>query len=175
MRHRRQLVCRHIDTQKAILDMPVITADTMIVEESSGDGPCGPSRVMWISEAGGLTQFGAFIEILPPGSRSSLRHWHSDEDEMVLVLEGELTVHEGDAVTLLKTGDAATFRANDPVGHFLENRGDIPARHLVVGTRAPLDRITYPDHDRVCIRDRSLPDDIWTDAAGDPALSPYAD
>ncbi|MDT1847818.1 cupin, partial [Acinetobacter baumannii] len=31
----------------------------------------------------------------------------------------------------------------------------------------------YPDHDRVCIRDRSLPDDEWTTIAGVPATSPY--
>jgi uncharacterized cupin superfamily protein len=63
--------------------------------------------------------------------------------------------------------------AGDPVGHFLENRSAAPTRYLVVGTRAPLDTITYPDHDRVCHRDRSLPDDIWTDGAGRPASSPY--
>jgi oxalate decarboxylase/phosphoglucose isomerase-like protein (cupin superfamily) len=39
-------------------------------------------------------QFGAFVEILQPGSRSSLRHWHSAEDEMVYVLEGRVTLVE---------------------------------------------------------------------------------
>lgn len=154
--------------------MPVIPADKMIVEDAPADGACGPSRVMWISEAGGITQFGAFIEILPPGSRSSLMHWHSDEDEMIFVLDGEVTLNEGGALAVLRPGDAATFRAGEPVGHFLENRSGSPTRCLVVGTRAPLDRITYPDHDRVCLRDRSLPDDIWTDGAGNPARSPYA-
>lgn len=127
----------------------------------------------WISEAGGLTQFGAFIETLQPGARSSIKHWHSAEDEMVYVLEGEVSLVENDAETLLHPGDAATFRAGEAVGHFLWNRSALPTRCLVVGTRAPLDRITYPDHDRVCHRDRALPDDIWTTAAGEPASSPY--
>jgi hypothetical protein len=35
------------------------------------------------------------------------------------------------------------------------------------------DRITYPDHDRVLHRDRSQPDDIWTDSSGRVAESPY--
>lgn len=151
--------------------MTVITPDRMIVEEEAG--PCGPKQTLWISEAGGLTQFGAFVEILPPGSRSSIKHWHSAEDEMVYVLEGELTLTEGDTEILLRTGDSATFRAGEPVGHCLENRTDARTRCLVVGTRAPVDRITYPDHDRVCHRDRSLPDDIWTDSAGNQAPSPY--
>ena len=33
-----------------------------------------------ICEAGGLTQFGIHIEVLRPGSKSSLRHWHEIED-----------------------------------------------------------------------------------------------
>lgn len=153
--------------------MTVVTAAEMIAEETGPDGPCGPARTLWISEAGGLTQFGAFIEILAPGSRSSLKHWHSAEDEMVYVLEGDVTLIEGERETLLHPGDAATFRAGAPIGHCLVNRTDSPTRCLIVGTRAPVDTITYPDHDRICLRDRSLPDDLWTDSAGRPAANPY--
>ncbi|MCL6436400.1 MAG: cupin domain-containing protein [Leptolyngbyaceae cyanobacterium HOT.MB2.61] len=42
------------------------------------------------------------MEVLQPGSRSSNKHWHSAEDEMVYVLEGEITLIErrhGDCVT----------------------------------------------------------------------------
>lgn len=152
--------------------MPVITPDTMMVEDEP-DHPCGPRRTLWISEAGGLTQFGALIEILQPGARSSIKHWHGAEDEMVYVLEGEVTAVEGETETVLRAGDAATFRAGEPVGHYLDNRSSAPTRCLVVGTRAPIDHITYPDHDRVCLRDRSLPDDIWTDGTGNSATSVY--
>lgn len=154
--------------------MTAITADRFIAEESPADGAREPNRTLWISEAGGLTQFGAFVETLQPGSRSSIKHWHSAEDEMVYVLEGEITLIEGDTDTMLRPGDAATFRAGVPVGHYLENRSGNVTRCLIVGTRAPVDRITYPDHDRVCHRDRSLPDDIWTNVAGEAAMSPYA-
>jgi uncharacterized cupin superfamily protein len=92
---------------------------------------------------------------------------------MVFVLEGAITLVEGDAETLLRAGDAATFKAGVAAGHCLDNRGDAPAHLFVVGTRSAVDVITYPDHDRVCHRDRSLPDDIWTDGAGKPAASPY--
>ena len=92
---------------------------------------------------------------------------------MVYVLAGEITVVEGASDTVVRAGGAATFRAGVPVGHYLENRSASPTRCLVVGTRAPVDQITYPDNDRVCLRDRSLPDDIWTNLAGEPASSPY--
>jgi uncharacterized cupin superfamily protein len=153
--------------------MPGITPDRFVSEESPAEGSPEPNRTLWISEAGELTQFGAFIEVLQPGSRSSIKHWHSSEDELVYVLDGEITLIEGDEVSQLRAGDAATFKAGVSVGHFLENRGAAPSRCLVVGTRAPVDRITYPDHGRVCLRDRSLPDDVWTDMHGNPASSPY--
>jgi len=147
--------------------MPAFAPEQFIEETSDA------VRTLWISEAGGLTQFGAFVEILQPGARSSLSHWHSAEDEMVYVLEGELTLVEDGSETLLRPGDAATFRSAVAVAHSLHNRSGLPTRCLVVGTRAPVDRITYPAHDRVCIRDRSLPDDTWTTLAGKPASSPY--
>lgn len=153
--------------------MPVFAFDQLITEVNKVEGSAEPNQTRWISESGELSQFGAFIEILQPGCTSSIKHWHSAEDEMVYVLDGEITVIEGSSETLMRGGDVATFRAGVPVGHYLENRSLSPTRCLVVGTRAQVDRITYPDHDRVCLRDRSLPDDIWTDLAGRPASSPY--
>ena len=153
--------------------MPVFTTDQLIREVSAVEGCTAPNQTLWISEAGELTQFGAFIEVLQPGCRSSIKHWHSAEDEMVYVLAGEITVIEGTSETLMHAGCTATFKAGVQVGHYLENRSASETRCLVVGTRAPVDQITYPEHDRVCLRDRSLPDDIWTDFAGRPASSPY--
>ncbi|WP_431261141.1 cupin domain-containing protein [Roseateles chitinivorans] len=153
--------------------MPVFTPKQFVAETHPAEGTTEPHQTLWLSEAGGLTQFGAFIEVLQAGGRSALKHWHSDEDELVYVLAGEITLVEGTVETLLREGDAATFKAGVAVGHYLENRSGAPTRCLVVGTRAPVDRITYPDHDRVCLRDRSLPDDLWTDGAGRPADNPY--
>lgn len=155
--------------------MPAVAPDRFVAEDSPAAGSSQPNRTLWISEAGpaSLTQFGAFIELLQPGSRSSIKHWHSAEDEMVYVLEGELTLVEGAHESVLRAGDAATFRAGAAVGHCLENRSASATRCLVVGTRAAVATITYPDHDRVCLRDRSLPDDLWTDWTGAAADSPY--
>lgn len=153
--------------------MPVFTPDQLVTEVNTVEGSAEPNRTLWISETGELSQFGSFVEVLQPGCRSSIKHWHSAEDEMVYVLAGEITVIEGTAETLMRAGDVATFRAGVPVGHYLENRSSAATHCLVAGTRAPVDKITYPEHDRVCLRDRSLPDDVWTDLAGQPASSPY--
>lgn len=155
--------------------MPVITPAQQLVEETPNKGDIPPNVDHWISKPGDLTQFGAFIEVLQPGTRSSITHWHSNEDEMVYVLEGVVTLIEGKSTTLLHPGDAATFKAGVPVGHCLWNQSRTPTRCLIVGTRAQIDKVTYPEHDRVLHRDRTRAEDRWTDAEGNPTSNPYAD
>lgn len=117
----------------------------------TGPGP-GPCRARLLSDPGGITQFGAFVEELPPGSRSGHRHWHEDEDEMIVMLSGEVVLVE-DGETLLQAGDAAAWPAGQPLGHRLDNRGGEPARYLVIGTRRARDRIHYTDHDLITEKD----------------------
>lgn len=115
-------------------------------------GGLGDYRHSVIGEAGGLTQFGVHIEVLPPGARSSFRHWHETEDEMVYVLSGELVLIE-DGETPLRAGEAACWPAGHPVGHQLENRSAADATYLTIGTRNRQDVIHYPDHDLVTVKD----------------------
>ncbi len=155
--------------------MPVIRASDAPVDPAP-DEPApvtGPFRARLFSDAGGLTQFGAFEETLMPGSRSSICHWHADEDEFVYVLAGDVTVHEGGAVTTAHPGDGICWKAGAEAGHCLENRTDGPVTYLVVGTRARRTRVTYPDHDRVLDLDRDTGTRLWTTHAGAPADSPY--
>ncbi len=85
--------------------MPVITPETVqVFDILASDTPCGPARGLRFSDSGGLTQFGAFVEILPPGSRSSLCHWHAAEDEFVYMLAGEVTLWEGGVAQVLRPG-----------------------------------------------------------------------
>jgi uncharacterized cupin superfamily protein len=98
-----------------------------------------------LGDAAGLTQFGVHLEILHPGARSSVRHWHENEDEFVYVVSGELTLVE-DTETTLRAGEATAWPAGAPVGHCLENRTDRDATYLIVGTRADFDRWHYVDH-----------------------------
>lgn len=115
-------------------------------------GGLGAYAYQLLSDPGGLTQYGAFIEVLPPGSRSSFRHWHETEDEMVYMLAGEVVLIE-DSETVLRAGDCATWPAGHPVGHCLENRSGAEARYLVIGSRNARDRFHYPDHDLITEKD----------------------
>ena len=100
-----------------------------------------------LGDAGGLTQFGVNHVTLDPGALSSLRHWHLNEDEFVMVTEGECTLVQDAGETVMHPGDCAAFPAGNPDGHHFINRTDTVARFLVVGTRAPREVATYSDVD----------------------------
>lgn len=97
------------------------------------------------SDAGGLTQFGAYVETLQPGSRSSDRHWHEEEDEFLYMLSGEATVIEDDGAHQLHPGDAACWKAGTANAHQVVNRSSAPCTYLIFGTRMAHDVVHYPD------------------------------
>jgi uncharacterized cupin superfamily protein len=92
-----------------------------------------------------LNNFGVNLVKLEPGSYSTLRHWHSHQDEFIYVLEGELTLITDAGAEILTPGIAAGFPAGEANGHHLVNRSSTVAIYLEVGDRTPNDQATYPD------------------------------
>ncbi len=111
------------------------------------DAPCRERVRHRLGDAAGLTDFGVNLLRLPPGGWSSQRHWHSNEDEFVYVLAGEVTLITDAGEELLRAGDCAGFRKGVPDGHHLVNRSGAEAVCLEVGTRAAADVGNYPDID----------------------------
>ena len=124
----------------------------------------GPQKTKRYSVAGGLKQYGAYVTTLEPGARTSNRHWHEEEDEMLLVLSGEATVIEDDGPHTLQAGDAACWPAGAPNAHQVFNRSDAPCTFVIIGTRVPRDVVHYPDLGRTLY----IADGRWRieDAAG---------
>ncbi len=100
-----------------------------------------------LGDAGGLTQFGVNIIILAPGAKSSMRHWHLNEDEFVMVTMGECTMVMDAGHVIMRVGDCAAFPAGVPDGHRFINHTDVEARFLVVGSKARTEVATYSDID----------------------------
>ena len=103
--------------------------------------------VQRIGDAGGLTQYGVNIVVLEPGSASSLRHYHTQQDEFVMVTEGICTLIDDHGEHEMLPGDCATFPAGDKNGHHLVNQSNSPATFLVVGTRTETETGYYSDVD----------------------------
>ncbi len=110
-----------------------------------------PREKRRLGDAFGLTRVGINQTTLPPGKESSMRHWHTREDEFVYVLEGEVVLRTGAGEQLLTAGMCAGFPAGVEDGHQLINRSGRPAVYLEVSNRDPEDegRYSEPDVDLV--------------------------
>ena len=132
--------------------MPRIDTATVPSRKGSGypspfDVPCAERTRQRLGEAGGLRDFGVNRMTLPPGGWSSQRHWHSDEDEFVYLLDGELTLVEDDGETVMRAGDCAAFPKGTGNGHHLVHKSSAMAIYLEVGSRKPRDLATCSDID----------------------------
>jgi uncharacterized cupin superfamily protein len=83
----------------------------------------------------------------PPRAWSNQRHWHAKEDEFIYVLSGEVVLATDAGEEQLRAGDCARFKAGDPDGHCLQNRGTAAAMVLEIGSRVPGEYATYSDID----------------------------
>jgi uncharacterized cupin superfamily protein len=108
-----------------------------------------PREKRALGDALGLTKIGVNLTTLMPGKESAMRHWHTQEDELVWVLEGEVVLVTDEGEQVLGPGTCAGFAAGARNGHQLVNRSDRPARYLEISNRDPRDRAEYPDDDLV--------------------------
>ena len=97
------------------------------------------------SDSSGIKQYGAYLQTLQPGARSSTRHWHEREDELMYVVSGKATVIENDGAHVLEPGDAACWPGGIPNAHHVLNESSEPCSYVVVGTRLTHDVCHYPD------------------------------
>ena len=107
----------------------------------------GKTELRRLSAPFELSQFAVNLEVLYPGAQSALRHWHTESDEFVYLLEGELILVTDDGETPVKPGMCMGFQAGDPNGHHFINRSEYIARFLVIGTCVDGDEVYYPDDD----------------------------
>jgi uncharacterized cupin superfamily protein len=110
--------------------------------------PCRNKLRRRLAAAAGLRQIGINLLELDPGAWSSQRHWHSEAEEFVYVLEGEVVLVTEAGDETLRAGDCAAFLPGDVDGHHLQNRSGARARVLEIGSaNLRNDETTYPDID----------------------------
>ena len=100
-----------------------------------------------LGDAAGLKNFGVNLTRLEPGAESSMRHWHTRQDEFIYVLEGEVTLVTDAGRQKLAPGMAAGFPAGKADGHQLVNETSRPVLYLEIGDRTPDDGASYSDAD----------------------------
>lgn len=132
------------------LALPAVDPSTLTPKSASGYPEPYRARVLprekrALGNACGLTRIGINLTTLMPGKESSMRHWHTHEDEFVFVLDGEVVLRTNAGEQVLRAGECAGFPAGREDGHQFVNRSDRPARYLEVSNRDALDVAFYSD------------------------------
>jgi uncharacterized cupin superfamily protein len=132
---------------------PALDPRTLTPESSCSYPEPYRSRVMprekrRLGDAFGLTKIGINLTTLAPGKESSMRHWHTHEDEFIYMIAGEVMLRTDTGEELLRAGMCAGFPAGIANGHQLVNRSTAPAVYLEMSNRVePGDTTYYSDAD----------------------------
>lgn len=135
---------------------PALDPKTVVPRTTSGYPEPYRARVLprekrQLGDALGLTKIGVNLTTLPPGKESSMRHWHTHEEEFVYVVSGEVVLRTDAGEQVLTAGMCAGFPATGTAtsgdGHQLVNRGTEPAVYLEISNRDPADAAYYSEID----------------------------
>ena len=111
----------------------------------------------------GSELLGATLYECPPGNRVWPYHLHHANEEMLLVLEGTLTLRTPEGERSLERGEVVLFRRGAEGAHQVLNLSDDPARFLIVSTMVVPEVCEYPDSGKV---------GVWAGAAPGAAQPP---
>ena len=130
------------------IDLAAIPQSNRTGYPSPYDRPVEGRWVRRLAGPCGLSVMGAAHVTLAPGAWSSQRHWHAEEDELLVVLSGEAVLVEDDGETVLRAGDVAAWPKGVRNAHHLQNRsaGDCTLLAVSAGDSAR-DWGEYPDID----------------------------
>lgn len=131
-------------TAKHVTELPVVSTSNYPEPYRSR---VLPREVRRLGDAFGLTRIGVSHVTILPGKESSMRHHHTEEDELVYILDGELVLRTDAGEQAVTAGMVVGFAAGDGNGHQLVNRSAAPAVYLVISNRHPDDAATYADPD----------------------------
>ena len=133
--------------------MPRIDLDAIPQANRTGYPPPYDREVegRWVRRLAGpagLTVMGASHVVLKPGAWTSQRHWHAEEDELLVMLSGEAVLVEDDGETVLRAGDVAAWPKGVRNGHHLQNRSDADCAMICISAGdSERDWGEYPDID----------------------------
>lgn len=133
--------------------MPKLDLDAIEQTNATGYPPPYDREVegRWyrrLAPPAGLSRLGASHVVLKPGAWSSQRHWHSAEDELVVMISGEAVLVEDEGETTVRPGDVLAWPAGAKNGHHLQNRSGEDCVFVAISAGPEEeDRGEYPDID----------------------------
>ena len=103
----------------------------------------------------GAELLGATLYELDPGEGTAPYHYHGSREEWLLVLAGTPSVRHPEGEDVLGAGDLVCFPEGPAGAHRIVNRGNEPARLILISTVALPVTAHYPDSGKLLIRESS--------------------
>jgi uncharacterized cupin superfamily protein len=129
--------------------------------DSGQDRPGFTYRRARIGWQAGTERLGTSLYDLPPGQATFPYHWHSANEELLIVLSGRPSLRTPEGWRELEPGEAVAFPVGQSGAHQIANRADEPARLLMISEMNAPEMSFYPDTGKVGALDRppGSPDD----------------
>jgi uncharacterized cupin superfamily protein len=102
-----------------------------------------------IGPAIGAERLGGTVYELPPGQSICPYHYEHGDEEWAIVLTGRPTIRHPGGEDVLEPGDAVCFPAGPAGAHKVTNRGEEPARVLLLSTMNLPSVVVYPDSGKI--------------------------
>ncbi len=93
----------------------------------------------------GAERLGVAAGRLGPGQSYSPLHWHTREEELFVVWEGQPTLRTPAATRRLRPGDCVVFKTCPSGAHRISNESDAPCTLIMIANIDPGDVCFYPD------------------------------
>jgi uncharacterized cupin superfamily protein len=93
----------------------------------------------------GSQTIGLAVQTVSPGCLSSRRHRHVFQEEILVVMAGEGTLHHGEEPIPVTAGDCFCYLPEDAEPHNFENTGTADLVIWAFGNRLPHEVCLYPD------------------------------
>jgi uncharacterized cupin superfamily protein len=101
----------------------------------------------------GTERLGVSLWSIPAGQSAYPYHFHLAEEEVLVLLEGDLALRTPTGWERVRRGDVVRFPVGDEGGHQLVNDGSVEARFLAISTQP--DVVIYPDEGKIGSAERT--------------------
>jgi uncharacterized cupin superfamily protein len=108
----------------------------------------------------GAERLGASLYAVPPGERSVPYHWHTANEEMLIVLRGTVSLRTPEGWREVPEGAVVSFPVGERGAHQMRNDTVEEVHFLMVSELRSPEVIVYPDSDKVGARDWTATDGL---------------
>ena len=108
-----------------------------------------------VAREAGAERLGATVYELPPGQSICPYHWHTANEELLIVLRGRPALRTPDGERETDEGEVVAFPVGERGAHKITNRTDEPVRVLIVSEMNSPEVGVYPDSGKVMAREQA--------------------